>query len=374
MIRNPPAVITNTRPEQIVDKNGVLTTRHKKIDTGSTGKRISSAPSPSLATSRPLMNHSPAEVDVPLSENYFQQSRVFSTINGIENSIENLNEMIDSEIAKDKRTFDRLTAEGADEERLALFNRTDGGYYAKGYRERIEKFEKMLPDLHDELEELQDAALVYQNEFNARGGWSRFYQVMNSNGHVHRSTGCSTCFPTTQFHWHAERSGLSDDEIVDLAGSDACTVCFSDAPVEKFNQPGQLETPDMTTKREEREAREKKRAAKAASDLAKSITTPSGLPLRTNHGLIKTESAAEQEAVSAILWLYERGAPREDNPFTEKYYKDAQQIFEALLAKRGGSREDQAELIRSKAVAKLKREWKEAIPTFEAAFDPEIFS
>src|SRR5580700_7036844 len=34
--------------------------------------------------------------------------------------------------------------------------------------------------------------------------WNRYFLVTNSNGHVHRGTTCSTCFPTTEYAWLVE--------------------------------------------------------------------------------------------------------------------------------------------------------------------------
>ena len=35
-------------------------------------------------------------------------------------------------------------------------------------------------------------------------GWSRFFLVTSSTGHVHSSTSCSTCRPTTTYGWLPE--------------------------------------------------------------------------------------------------------------------------------------------------------------------------
>jgi hypothetical protein len=101
-------------------------------------------------------------------------------------------------------------------------------------------------------------------EFVSRGGWSRFYLVTNAGGHVHWTTGCTTCFPTTEFAWLTAYSGMDHAEFVEEAGAKACTVCFPDAPVEVYSRATRIkyETEEAKARREEREA--KKAAAEAA--------------------------------------------------------------------------------------------------------------
>lgn len=63
-------------------------------------------------------------------------------------------------------------------------------------------------------------------------GWSRFYLVTNTGGHIHSSTSCSTCYPSTQYNWLTDLSGLTEKEAVDGYGPRICSVCYPSAPVE----------------------------------------------------------------------------------------------------------------------------------------------
>jgi len=63
-------------------------------------------------------------------------------------------------------------------------------------------------------------------------GWSRFFLVQASNGHIHKSLWCSTCFPTTQYAWLPALSGLTEAEAVAEYGGILCSICFPSAPVE----------------------------------------------------------------------------------------------------------------------------------------------
>lgn len=63
-------------------------------------------------------------------------------------------------------------------------------------------------------------------------GWSRFFLVTSSPGHVHSSTHCSTCRWTTTYGWLPELSGKTEEEAVAELGPTLCSVCFPSAPVE----------------------------------------------------------------------------------------------------------------------------------------------
>lgn len=62
-------------------------------------------------------------------------------------------------------------------------------------------------------------------------GWSRFFLVTSSAGHVHSSTHCPTCYPTTTYGWLPNLSGKSEEEAVKELGPALCSVCYPSAPV-----------------------------------------------------------------------------------------------------------------------------------------------
>lgn len=110
-------------------------------------------------------------------------------------------------------------------------------------------------DIHLRIAEFNDA-------FRARGGWTRAYLVDNSNGHVHSSMSCSTCFATTRYHWLTEVSDHDEAQIVEMAASRACTVCYPSAPLDK---PSVFFTPDEVAADKARQEKEAKRAEKDAA-------------------------------------------------------------------------------------------------------------
>jgi hypothetical protein len=63
-------------------------------------------------------------------------------------------------------------------------------------------------------------------------GWSRFFLVTSSPGHVHSSMHCSSCRPTTTYGWMPELSGKDEATAVKELGPTLCSVCFTSAPTE----------------------------------------------------------------------------------------------------------------------------------------------
>lgn len=57
-------------------------------------------------------------------------------------------------------------------------------------------------------------------------GWSRFFLVTSSAGHVHSSLHCSTCYPTTAYAPVVALSGADEAEALELVCDTLCSVCF----------------------------------------------------------------------------------------------------------------------------------------------------
>ena len=66
--------------------------------------------------------------------------------------------------------------------------------------------------------------------WRTHGRWSRFFFV--PNGHIHRSTSCSSLHITTMIGWLPKLSGETEAEAVAEHGTVLCTKCFPSAPVE----------------------------------------------------------------------------------------------------------------------------------------------
>lgn len=156
-----------------------------------------------------------------------------------------------------------------------------------------------------EQERASERVRELDGEFQRRGGWSRFYLVANTGGHVHTSTHCRTCYASTQFVWLVDQSGKSNEEVSGLAGEKSCADCFPNLPAEVMRRKTRLEDPEKAKKRLEREAA---KAEKARQAEIKGIEAPEGGPLheitdtrsggwKVSSSVIKTEVAARNRAL-----------------------------------------------------------------------------
>jgi hypothetical protein len=293
---------------------------------------------------RPHAHESPADVDTQLAAHHLQA------------------ETLRFHIARGKATVEKYSEIDSDRARM-----------------EIDRAERFIAGLREELDPVDVKIEQLQSEFVFRGGWSRFYLVSNAGGHVHSSTHCSTCFPTTRFGWLTDMSGKDEAGVVDDAGDSACTVCFPSAPVADPNKPraNKLELPE---KRAAREERQRKSAESAAKKEAASIANPDGTVLMAASYLrhdgtevrgyaIHSARTAEIEAVSEMVtrrWRVEyaknRGEPdtvqsRELDGDKKKLSDDfINRAVAALAAKRGETEDEVRAVIVKKATAKLKKE------------------
>lgn len=208
-------------------------------------------------------------------------------------------------------------------------------YQAADYQARIEAAEATIARVNAEIAPLEA-------EYAARGGWTRAYLVDNSNGHVHNTTACSTCFPTTTFAWMTDYSGKDEAEIVESAGERACTVCYPTAPVEALSRPTQMFTKDEIAAQERREALAAKKAAAAAA----AVIDPA-----TGKVLFKTERGATNEAASVLdsaIWY----GP--EHPMFTKWMATLDRIATAL----GARQNREAAEVRAELVTKAEKKAK----------------
>ncbi len=183
-----------------------------------------------------------------------------------------------------------------------------------------------------ELAPLRKTIDAGNEEFAARGGWTRYFLVHNSNGHVHRERSCSTCFTTTQYLWITDLSDCDETKMVEQYGSDACTICFPNAPT----LPGFATSRTSKEKADRKAAREAKVAEKAAKEEAKKIANPDGSKVIDCHGgEIRTDRDAKMSATDYAADLA-RGSDYFDRlrPNLERDVTDAfARITVALAAK-----------------------------------------
>lgn len=97
-------------------------------------------------------------------------------------------------------------------------------YEVKQAQEQIAKRPSLIEKCTEIMDEIRELEAQYT-------GWSRFFLVTSSTGHVHSSTHCSTCRPTTAFGWLPELSGKTEKVAVKELGPNLCSICFASAPV-----------------------------------------------------------------------------------------------------------------------------------------------
>lgn len=158
------------------------------------------------------------------------------------------------------------------------------------YNNKIEKIESSINEVNVEINKL--------NKIYNQDPWTRAFLVIASNGHVHKSRDCSTCFPTTRYQWLVQYSNDDENTIVEDAGQDACTVCYPSAPAEVLNRPSRIVTADKIAKAQAKAERDAKKAERIAKEKANAPTI-SGEFLYIKDGkytqVIKTERSAVSE-------------------------------------------------------------------------------
>lgn len=95
---------------------------------------------------------------------------------------------------------------------------------------------------HQAVTDIRDEANALVAECDAEYDsrpWNRYYLVTSSDGHIHRSTSCSSCNKgkqATGFALVPYLSGSDDATAVGELGSALCSICFADAPSESKEQ------------------------------------------------------------------------------------------------------------------------------------------
>lgn len=107
----------------------------------------------------------------------------------------------------------------------------EGGVLATHIGESLERGVADLDKARDAIKAARTEAQPLEAEYEAER-WPRFFLVTNTGGHIHSSMHCATTFPTTQWAWLPDLSGLTEDAAVADQGPRLCSVCFPSAPVE----------------------------------------------------------------------------------------------------------------------------------------------
>lgn len=232
--------------------------------------------------------------------------------------------------------------------------RASSALYQARWTAQADKNYERAAELIAEAERVAAEAAPWHSEFTRRGGWTRAFLVVSSDGgHVHKNMNCSTCRITTGFHWVVRLSGAAEAEIVAAAGVRACTMCWPSAPTEVLTQPTTIFSDDEVRAQAAREARDEARAVKAAKDAAAAISMPDGSPLKYLwNETVRTERTAQTYAADALI--HARFAANRD--FADQLTSFVAAAVVALAHKRGVPAADvEADLVK-RAQAKAKRD------------------
>ncbi|APX31867.1 hypothetical protein BH708_03055 [Brachybacterium sp. P6-10-X1] len=273
---------------------------------------------------------------------------------------------------------DRKQAGGSwgksDEEVLAAAREwvtlADGGAASESTARRLRVPLREAQVDQEKAEHAREQVDDLEEAFRIRGGWNRAFLVANANGHVHSSTNCSSCRPTTQYAWMTDYSGADEKAIVADAGYRACTACYPTAPVgDQRSLPTKMltdeEKQDEASREKERAARSEKKAKAAAN-----APTSTGEPLMVADGMsrhpetLKTERTARSWAIDGVLEEASFVAYREqfddastDFPGSTVNRSSRDVIVESLADKHGTDADAIRDELRQKAHAKAKREY-----------------
>lgn len=129
-----------------------------------------------------------------------------------------------------QRTFDTPASESVDNLRAKLA----AGDLKPWDVETAERALNTLAQLDEKMQANRLAAEQLEEIWADNGYWSRFFLVLNTNGHIHYDVSNYRCSrqPTTTHGWNPQLSGLTEAEAVAELGPLLCTNCFPSAPVE----------------------------------------------------------------------------------------------------------------------------------------------
>lgn len=196
----------------------------------------------------------------------------------------------------------------------------------------LAEWEALGETLDNQVDGLVELRAIY-----AEHQWSRFFLVNNSNGHIHSSMSCGTCFPTTQYRWVTSLSGQTEAEAVAELGEILCSVCYPSAPSAWTDGESRATI-------EARAEREAKRAAAAAKKVEKALI-PEDVTggYRTAKGdRVTTVYAAKQWLTSYCEWKGYNGDPQYTHP---SYAPGDASAIAGLLVGRPGVKEETPEAV-----------------------------
>lgn len=275
------------------------------------------------------------ETDTKLSELYLKRNQITS--------------MIDQHAARVRRAAGQRYSQrdlhwsGTWQEALDEIARfADTPTYASiSANDSITKHDALSVDLRVLDAEIESLEVIWRQH-----RWSRFFLVLNNNGHVHSSMSCSTCRFDTAFGWLPQLSGLTEVEAVADQGEILCSVCFPSAPVA-------WTTGESKRTKEAKAARAAAKEASAAARRAKQL-------FDDGHALVVDEGSRFPERITTIAaaktWLTDWAEWTYQLSGHAAYSTgDAVRVAEALAERVGGTSNEQLEAAKVRAAKRQRR-------------------
>lgn len=254
----------------------------------------------------------------------------------------------------------------------AIKSGAENSWEQNNFELNVAKYNSIKAELEKHTIVINELEKIYKKYL-----WNRAFYV--PAGHVHKSRDCSTCYDSTEFTWLPKYSGGSEDEIVNDAGEEACTVCYPSAPAEVLNRPSVIVTADKIAKAEAKAERDIAKAQREAKRIASSPTVD-GAPLIISNGerktrydresgnFIKLESFQREELKTertAKIWYVDQSSylKNKSDEQAEIIRESCEMIVSALAEKHGVEPEvvrnelDKKVQTRFKKEEKARKEW-----------------
>ncbi len=216
----------------------------------------------------------------------------------------------------------------------ALADPTTEEWKQRNLSRLVAERDALRADRHDVLTRASELDRIY-----AAHGWSRFFLVRNTNGHIHSSLRCKTCYETTIFGWLPALSGLTEADAVEAYGGILCSVCYPSAPVEWTDG----ESKEAIEARAERDAKKAERAAKKVEKALIPEDPEGGYVTSGSHNdRVKTTAAAKSWLTEYYDWKGYGGDPEYTHP---SYSTEDALAIAALLVGRPGVKETTPEAV-----------------------------
>ncbi|ONI88101.1 hypothetical protein ALI22I_20395 [Saccharothrix sp. ALI-22-I] len=171
-----------------------------------------------------LKTATPGEIDSELAKLYGVVATAYGTV---DDAVDVLHHLLgDRKQGRGKRAY---WLDGPDRTIERAHERLAAGTLAP-YADSVREHLALIEEKRAEVRVALDAIKPLEGEHERRG-WTRYFIVTSSNGHIHANTACSNR-GWTAYGWLPKLSDLTPADAVEAHGPLLCTKCFPNAPVE----------------------------------------------------------------------------------------------------------------------------------------------